>query len=170
MLRRITTTQFKFSLLRNSIIQVIWWIVFFPGFFTGDSFGALQMAKSGDLTNSFTASWAIYVRIFSLYGTAIWLLTLLSGLTLVFAVTCFTYSLFSSRTASIASFLFTLTPVVAGMGITLWHDIPMTAGLLLLASFFTTFLKEERVSRLEIVSQLLFGSVLISFRPNGLPC
>ncbi len=169
MANKITNTDFKFSLLRNSIIQVIWWIVFFPGFFSGDSFGAVQMAKSGDLGNSFTASWAIYVRIFSLHGSAIWLLTLINGLVLVFAVTRFTYSIFSARTAAIASFLLTLTPLVAGMGITLWHDIPMSAGLLLLTSFFTIFLKGEKIGRLEIVSQLLFGSVLISFRPNGLP-
>ena len=169
MIDKLVNTDFKFSLLRNSIIQVIWWIIFFPGFFSGDSFGAVQMARSGDLTNSFTASWAIYVRIFSLHGNAIWLLTLLNGLVLVFAVTRLAYSLFSTRTAAIASFVLTLTPVVVGMGITLWHDIPMTAGLLLLASFFTIFVKGERIGRLEILSQLLFGSVLISFRPNGLP-
>ncbi len=169
MIHKITNTEFKFSLLRNSIVQVIWWAVFFPGFFSTDSFGAVRMAKSGDLTNSYTASWAIYVRIFSLHGNAIWLLTLLNGLVLVFAVTRFAYSIFSYRTAATASFLLTLTPVVVGMGITLWHDIPMTAGLLLLTSFFTIFLKGERIGRLEIVSQLLFGAILISFRPNGLP-
>lgn len=169
MIEKLTDSEFKFSLLRNSIIQLIWWVVFFPGFFSGDSFGAVQMAKSGDLGNSFTASWAIYVRIFSLHGNAIWLLTLINGLVLVFAVTRFTYSLFSARTAAIASFLLTLTPLVAGMGITLWHDIPMTAGLLLLTSFFTTLLKGARIGRSEIATQLIFGAVLISFRPNGLP-
>jgi len=169
MINKITNVDLKFSLLRNSTIQVIWWIIFFPGFFSGDSFGAVQMARSGDLTNSYTASWAIYVRIFSLHGNAVWLLTFLNGMVLVFAVTRFAYSLFSPRTAAISSFVLTLTPVVVGMGITLWHDVPMTAGLLLLTSFFTLFLKGERISRLQILMQLLFGSVLISFRPNGLP-
>lgn len=166
---RLVNMEFKFSFLRNSIVQVVWWVIFFPGFFSGDSFGAVQMAKSGDLTNSYTASWAIYVRIFSLHGNAIWLLTLLSGLILVFSVTCLAYSLFANRTAAIASFLLVLTPLVVGMGITLWHDIPMTAGLLLLTSFFTTVLTDEKIGRREIITQLLFGSVLISFRPNGLP-
>ncbi len=169
MIEKLTNENFKFGLLRNSIIQLIWWVVFFPGFFSGDSFAAVQMARSGELTNSFTASWALYVRFFSLHGNAIWLLTLVNGLVLVFAVTRFAYSLFSARTAAIASFLLTLTPVVAGMGITLWHDILMSAGLLLLTSFFTTLLKGVRIGRSEIATQLIFGAVLISFRPNGLP-
>ena len=157
------------SLLRNSLIQITWWIIFFPGFFSGDSFGAVQMAKSGELTNSFTASWALYVRIFSIHGNAIGLLTLIDGLLLVFAVTRFSYSILPKKTASVSSFLLTLTPVISGMGITLWHDILMTAGLLLVVSFMTKIHQENSVSKSEVLSELLLGAVLVSFRPNGLP-
>ena len=157
------------ALIRNSIVAVIWWIVFFPGFFSSDSFAAVNMAKSGDLVNSYTASWAIYVRVFSIFGHFIGLLTLLNAMILVYAVTRFSYALLSQRTAAISSFILTLTPLVAGMGITLWHDILMTAGLLLLAAFFTLFREGHGFTKRDFYSLLVPGAVLLSFRPNGLP-
>jgi len=163
------STSFRVSLLRNSIIQFIWWVIFFPGFFSGDSFGAVQMAKSGDLGNSFTASWALYVRLFSLHGNAIALLTLINGLVLVYSVTRLGYSLFSHRTASISTLLLTLTPVVSGMGITLWHDILMTAGIVLVTAFFINVQKDFANAKSYTYRDLIPGAVLASFRPNGLP-
>ena len=169
MIGQLRNPNFKTSLIRNSPVQIIWWIIFFPGFFSGDSFAAVQMAKSGELTNSFTASWALYVRLFSFHGNAIGLLTLINGLILVFAVTRFSYAIFSEKSAAISSFLLTLTPVVVGMGITLWHDILMTAGLLLVVTFMTNLYKSKVTSRSEVYWDLILGSILISFRPNGLP-
>ena len=157
------------ALIRNSIVALIWWVIFFPGFFSSDSFAAVNMAKSGDLVNSYTASWAIYVRVFSIFGHFIGLLTLLNAMILVYAVTRFSYALLSQRTAAISSFILTLTPLVAGMGITLWHDILMTAGLLLLAAFFTLFREGQSFAKRDFYSLLVPGAVLLSFRPNGLP-
>ncbi len=169
MISRITNLDFRFSLARNLLILFIFWIIFYPGFFSGDSFGAVDMAKTGNLTNSFTASWAIYVRLFSLFGNAIGPLTLIGGLLLVFATTQLTYTLFDKKTAAITSSLMCLTPVVWGMGITLWHDIQMTSGMLLVTTFMVKIHRQQKVTHSEILSQLIFGSVLLSFRPNGLP-
>ncbi len=162
-------TSFRTSFLRNSFIQLIWWVIFFPGFFSTDSFAAIEMAKSGNLGNSFTASWALYVRIFSFLGNAIALLTLINGLVLVYSVTRLGYAMFSGRTAAITTFLLTLTPVVSGMGITLWHDIIMSAGIILVATFFINILKGTGSSRKFLILELIPGAVLTSFRPNGLP-
>jgi energy-converting hydrogenase Eha subunit C len=145
------------------------WIIFFPGFFSGDSFSAVEMAKTGNLTNSFTASWALYVRVFSLLGNSIGLLTLLGGLLLVFSITQLAYSIFAEKTAAIASFLFTLTPLIWGMGNALWHDIQMTSGMLLITAFMVKLHKSQKITRWDIGSQLVLGSILLSFRPNGLP-
>ena len=169
MIQFVIRTDLITTLIRNSFIQIIWWIVFFPGFFSGDSFGAVAIAKSGELTNDLTASWAIYVWIFSLFGNAIGLLTLINGLILIYSLTRFAYSIFSPLIAAITSFILTLTPIVSGMGITLWHDILMTAGLLLLASLFVEFQKKEAINKSDFISLLIPGSVLITFRPNGLP-
>ena len=108
MIKLLNNASLRFSLLRNSLVQLFFWIIFFPGFFSGDSFGAVEMAKTGDLTNSFTASWAIYVRVFSFFGNSIGLLTLLGGLLLVFSITQFSYSILAEKTAAVASFLMTL--------------------------------------------------------------
>jgi hypothetical protein len=161
--------NFLGSFSRNSIIQIVWWIVFFPGFFSTDSFGAVQMAKSGELNNSFTASWALYVRIFSFHGDAIALLTLINGLVLVYSITRFGYSIFTNRTAAVSTFLLTLTPLVSGMGVTLWHDILMSAGLILIASFFINIHSRKADAKQLILLELIPGAILSSFRPNGLP-
>jgi hypothetical protein len=168
-MKHLLNSSFRASLLKNSMIQIVWWIIFFPGFFSTDSFGAVQMAKSGELGNSFTASWALYVRVFSFHGNAIALLTLINGLVLVYSVTRLGYAIFSARTAAISTFLLTLTPVVSGMGITLWHDILMSAGILLVTSFFINIHKGEGSYKRLLILELLPGAVLSSFRPNGLP-
>ena len=140
------------SLIRNSVVSIIWWIIFYPGFFSGDSFSAVNMAKSGELTNAFTASWAIYVRVFSFFGNFIGFLTLLDVLILVYSVTRFSFEILSIKRAPIISFLMILTPMVSGMGITLWHDILMTAGLLLLVTLFTKILKNNLSTKADILS------------------
>ena len=168
-MKHLLNPTLKASLFRNFTIQFILWLVFFPGFYSSDSFGAVAMAKSGDLTNSYTASWAIYVRIFSFLGNAIWMLTLIGGFLLVYAITHFAFSIFTKKTAGLVSFFMTLTPLVWGMGITLWHDILMTAGLFLVVSFIVKIHLDQKISVLDIISKLILGSVLISFRPNGLP-
>jgi len=54
------------SIRRNLAILFFWWIVFFPGFFSADSLSVLNMAKTGKLSNAYTASWSLYVE-FSLF-------------------------------------------------------------------------------------------------------
>ena len=168
-MKNLVSPSITASMFRNFAILFICWLVFFPGFYSGDSFGAVAMAKTGEFTNSGTASWALYVRIFSLFGNAIGLLTLIGGLLLVFSTTQFTYSMFSKKTASLTSFLMTLTPMIWGMGITLWHDILMTSGLLLVTSFMVKVFQNQKPTALDVTSKLILGSVLVSFRPNGLP-
>ena len=161
--------SFKFSLLRNSIIQLLWWIIFFPGFFSSDSFGAVSQAKSGDLSLDGSVSWAIYIRYFSFLGNAIPLLTIISGLALTYSITCLAYSLSSKKIAAISSFVLVTTPLVSAMGITLWHDIPFTAGLILVSAFFAAQFNRGSELTNRFWLMLFPGSVLLTFRPNGLP-
>jgi hypothetical protein len=162
-------TTFNISLARNLVIGFIWWVVFKPGFFSGDSFAAVNMARTGNLDNSFTASWAIYVRIFSVFGNSISLLTLINVSVLIYATTRAIFSLLPDRKASIVSNLLTLTPLISGMGITLWHDIPMTSGVLLITAAFIQLAKDKKDIKKILIHSLIPGSVLITFRPNGLP-
>jgi 4-amino-4-deoxy-L-arabinose transferase-like glycosyltransferase len=157
------------SLVRNSAIQVFWWIIFFPGFYSTDSFSAVSAAQSGGLENVGTASWSLYVRYFSFFGHTIPLLTLISGLALTYSVTCFAYSVFSRKIAAISSLIVVATPVVYAMGITLWHDIPFTSGLILISAFFASQYREVSVFKNSFWNLLFPGSILLTFKPNGLP-
>jgi len=162
-------TNFGSALTRNLIIGFIWWLTFKPGFFSQDSFAATNMALTGDLNNSFTASWAIYVRLFSILGSSISLLTLINVSVLIYATTTLIFNLLPNKEASITSNLLTLTPLISGMGITLWHDIPMTSGMLLISTALIQLLKNRKTHRSIFINSLIPGSVLLTFRPNGLP-
>ncbi len=168
-MRNLKNDSFTSSLLRNSVILLFWWCIFFPGFYSTDSFSTISQAQSGGLSNSGSATWSLYVRYISLLGNAVPLLTLISGLILTYSVTCLAYSISSKRFAAISSLLLVATPVVYAMGITLWRDIPFTAGLLLVAAYFAS----QFSNRIEMTQRFWFllapGSVLLTFRPNGLP-
>jgi hypothetical protein len=55
------------------------------------------------------------------------------------------------------------------MGITLWHDVLMSAGILLVTSFFINLRKGAGSYKRLLILELFPGAVLSSFRPNGLP-
>jgi len=160
--------NFRSIYLLNLFVSFVYWLVFHPGLFSTDSFAALEMAKSGNLNNSFTASWALYVRNFSLHGQVISLLTLINALILSYSVTRLCMILFEQNSAKFVAFGMCLTPGVSGIGITLWHDIPMTAGLLLILSSLIRLQKSSLVTKLAWMD-LSVGAILITFRPNGLP-
>jgi 4-amino-4-deoxy-L-arabinose transferase-like glycosyltransferase len=152
----------------NGAVGFLFWIIFYPGLFSSDSFAAIEMAKSGELSNAYTASWAIFVRFFSFFGQQIGLLTLINVLVLIYSTTTLSNTLFPYKVARIASFLLCLTPGVSGIGVTLWHDIPMTSGLLLLTASLISAFKGEPITKLAKIN-LLLGSILVTFRPNGVP-
>jgi hypothetical protein len=162
-------SRYLYSLIRNFSIQLLFWIFFYPGFFSRDSFAIVEMAKTGNLSNEYTASWAIYSYLVTFNGNAIGLLSLFNGVLLSYSITRFTYAIFTQNIASFTSFLIILTPTASAMGITVWHDIPMTAGFFICAAFFTEFLKNDKHNPLVIFKDLVLISMLISFRPNGLP-
>ena len=47
MIRRIFAGDLKTSLLRNGLIASLWWIVFYPGFYSDDSFAAAMCIGCG---------------------------------------------------------------------------------------------------------------------------
>lgn len=152
----------------NLFVSFVYWLIFHPGLFSTDSFAALEMAKSGNLNNAFTASWALYVRYFSLHGQVMSLLTLINVLTLSYAVTRFCMILFGRKSAKFVAFGLCLSPGVSGIGITLWHDIPMTSGFLLILSSLIRLQKSPFATKVSWID-LSLGAILITFRPNGLP-
>ncbi len=169
MIRRIFAGDLKTSLLRNGLIASLWWIVFYPGFYSDDSFAAVSMARTGQLSSAWSAPWALFVRIFSLHGRYPGIVTLIFGLTLALSLTIFIYSLMAEKSASITSSLLSATPLVGAMGVTLWHDIPMTSGFFLVAAFMIRAYKNQAVTKSDIGWLLFPGMFLSTFRLNGIP-
>ena len=161
--------SFKIALIRNSVVQFLWWVIFFPGFYSTDSFSVLEMAKTGNLSNIGTAPWALLVRNLSLHGNYPGFVTCILSLILSISMTVFFYSFLPTKNAATISFILQATPLVSAMGITLWHDIPMTSGLLLVTTFVIRSIRFNAFTVDEAIKFMLPGMILITFRGNGLP-
>ncbi len=151
------------------LTSVIWWLAFYPGFYSGDSFGALNQARTGPITNVYTAAWPLTLRVLTFGGRVPGIATLACVLALSYAVKYFCEAVLPKTSEAVTAFILLITPLVGAMGITLWHDIPMTAGLLIVVAVSTkTSLFRESLTRQDLV-HLIFGALLASYRPNGFP-
>jgi hypothetical protein len=159
------------ALLINSLVSITWWIIFNPGFYSGDSFAVIEMARNGVLNSDWGSVWALFVSNITWGGRQPQIATLVFSQMLSFSVTMFCFTIAKKYIALAVSIILCLTPLVGAMGITLWHDIPMTSGLLLFCSGFIQALKTSQDQIIEARSLLLMcsGVVLSSFRYNGLP-
>ena len=149
----------------NSVILLIWWLAFNPGFYSIDSIGIIEMVRVGPLTSGSTAIWAIFVKFLTINGSHPEIATLFFSQILAFSVSIFASTFFKGKISMWSSGILCATPLVGGMGITLWHDIPMTSGFLLAAAGFHRFKQKEP----HALFLLIFGIILSSFRYNGLP-
>jgi hypothetical protein len=168
-MKRLLNPSLSASLFRNSLFQFIWWIVFFPGFYSTDSFAVLNMAKTGNLNGLWSSPWAVMVRYLSIHGSHPGLVTLFFSMILSVSMTVFFYSLLPQKNGALVSLILQITPLVGSIGITLWHDIPMTSGLLLVATYVIRSNKINAYTLNEALKYLFPGMVLITFRGNGLP-
>ena len=149
----------------SGLIAFTWWMAFNPGFFSSDSFALMEMLKGKKITSEWTAIWAISLNVITFGGSQPQLGTLFFSQLLAVSVSYFLLAFFESKKALILSIILCSTPLVGAMGITLWHDIPMTAGFLL---FLGALRKLESGIKLDYLT-LVSGGILASFRYNGLP-
>ena len=153
------------TLVINSLIMFLWWLAFNPGFFSADSFGIIESARNGIISSEATAIWAITVKILSINGSHPEIPTLFFSQLLGFSLSLFAHSLSNAKLAMWASAVLCMTPLVGAMGITLWHDIPMTSGFLLVVGGVLRYVKKEPYA----LTLLTLGVVLSSYRYNGIP-
>ena len=162
-------SRFSKTLYKCFCLQLLFWFAFYPGLYSKDSFEVLNMAKSGDISNAHTLQWAYYVKFLSLNGQYPQIVTLISSLLFIYSIVDFSFAIFKEKLASVISIIFCFTPIVWGMALNFWHDIPFTAGLILISSAFIKLAKDINPLKSSEVTKLVFGSFLITFRPNGLP-
>jgi len=149
----------------NSLIVIIWWIIFNPGFYSGDSFAVIEMARSGKLNSDGTAIWAFFVSIISLNGKHPEMVTLALALLTSISLSLLTKSLLPDKKGTASSVILSLTPLVGVMAITLWHDIAMTCGFILVAAAII----RKRANLSHSIEIAILGLFFSSFRYNGLP-
>jgi hypothetical protein len=149
----------------SGLIAFTWWMAFNPGFFSSDSFALMEMLKGKKITSEWTAIWAISLNVITFGGSQPQLGTLFFSQLLAVSVSYFLLAFFESKKALILSIILCSTPLVGAMGITLWHDIPMTAGFLLFLGALRKKVAKNKSDYLVLVS----GGILASFRFNGLP-
>ena len=129
--RFLSDSSFSKTIKINSLLSLLWWLAFFPGFYSGDSFAVLEMAKTGDLTSQWTYTWAVFTKLLTFHGQYPELATLFYSQAFAFSVSALSFTLNKSKHAASSAIVLCTTPVIGGMGITLWHDIPMTTGFML---------------------------------------
>jgi hypothetical protein len=125
----------------------------------------MEMLKSNTITSEWTAIWALSLNLFTFGGTQPQLATLLFSQLLALSVSYFSLAYFESKKALVLTMILCSTPLVGAMGITFWHDIPMTAGFLL---FLGALRRIESGIKWDY-QILVSGGILASFRFNGLP-
>lgn len=127
------------------------------------------MARTDSLNSLWSAPWALFVQIISVNGSKPEFATLFFSAIFSVSITVFFYSLFTEKSAAMISGILQVTPLVGAMGITLLHDIPMTAGFFFVATFIVRGLATQAYKSDEMLKFLLPGMLLITFRGNGLP-
>ena len=160
---KLTNSLQTFSI--NSAILFIWWLAFNPGFYSSDSIAIIEMARGSHISSEWTAIWAVSIKFLTLNGGHPEIATLFFSQLLAFSLTIFALTLLRPKYAKWSSIILCLTPLVGGMGITLWHDIPMTSGFLLVTAGAIKLKNNESTAKYLLASGLFFSS----FRYNGLP-
>ena len=163
-IQRLVHSRYLFALTGS-----IWWLAFYPGFYSADSFGVLSQIKNGSISNSYTCAWPLVLQVLTFGGKFPALGTLFCVLIFSYSVQYFIERVVQAKLRPTISFIFLVSPLVGVMGVTLWHDIPMTAGFL----FITAIAASSNLFTKTLASSewihLVLAACLVSLRPNGLP-
>jgi len=149
------------------LFLVFGWLLLFPGIFSEDSLAAINMIRTGSVAIDWTAIWIYLVWVLSLGGTAPGLATLLLGLMLVGSIDFWMRSTLTRPWRPWLFFVIAATPTVWALGVTLWHDISMTAGLFLLVGLATRVTQGRPLSPALTWLILIVGALLTATRING---
>lgn len=149
----------------NSLVMLVWWIIFYPGFYSLDSFAVIDMAKQGPITSDWTAIWPLMVKLLTFNGSHPAFATLIFSQIFSISLTLFANEISRETKHFSASIILSATPVVGAMGVTLWHDIPMTSGFFLILTGINGYRIGNRYSKTIII----LGVFLLGFRFNGVP-
>ena len=148
------------------LIILLLWLGLYPGIFSDDSLGYWLYASTGQFYADGPASWLAWLWLTSIGGRIPGLSTLAGALTLI---TCIDYWLRSFRWRFRPWLLVaaSLMPTVWAVGLTLWKDVPLTAGLFLAAGLVTRALRSQARLTWQAAALCAASGLLISMKANG---
>jgi len=119
-------------LIASAFATLFWYISLFPGRISSDGVEAIGIILEGKSTDWWTAIYFWYLRITTFSGAQLWFSSLLSLLTVYFAVVYFIKSLPEKKlNAEKILFFFCLSPLFGNFAMTINHDTFFTSGILL---------------------------------------
>lgn len=143
------------------------WLALYPGIFSDDSLGYWSYASTGTVYGDGPATWLSWIWLTSLGGRLPALATLAGGLTLVGSIDYWTRAFDWGRVRPWLVLFAAALPSVWAIGVTLWKDVPMTAGFFLAAGLVTRALRRRWPGSLQVALVVGVASLLISMRANG---
>jgi len=164
--------RFRLGLfLVTSFPMSVWLLTFYPGTFTNDSLSIIAEIRSGSWSNSHTNAYVWFVWFFSGGGSAWGFVSVVQVLLLSLGISSVGYAFAATgirrSVITLACGIFASLPQVSAFAITMWKDVPSSAGMLMLIA---SLVEQRAVSFQRSVSLLLlgFGALLLgAFRWNG---
>lgn len=151
--------------------MLVWWAAFYPGTFTNDSLTVIDQIRNGTWSNANTNAYMTFVWFTSIGGSQWGLVALAQIILLALGLASLGEVIIRAGIprllVMVAISVFALLPQVGAFAVTMWKDVPSTAGVVMLASA----LLSQRVSRSSRRSTLWLaaaGALLLgAFRWNG---
>ena len=118
--------------------MLLWWVVFFPGTFTNDSLAIIEQIRTGNWSNDHTNAYLSFVWLTSGGGSQWGLVTLAQVILVALGITSLGSVVrrigIPKPVVMVACGVFSMLPQVGAFAITMWKDVPSTAGALMLAA------------------------------------
>jgi hypothetical protein len=140
-------------------VNLFWLFASWPINMSPDSLDVWGQVQSGDYRNDHPVTYAMFVKLFSLGGISLPLVSAVQLLILSFGILLTTYTL--SKNLELSTYItsiLVLAPTVGSLATTLWKDVPFV-GLILIGL--------SLLIRKSNISGVLFLTLGASFRHNG---
>lgn len=148
-------------------LVVCLWAALYPGIFSDDSLGYWSYASSGQFYSDGPFVWLAWIWVTSVGGHLPGLSTLAGVLLLVGSIDYWTRSFAWGRFRPWLLLLASALPTVWAIGVTLWKDVPMTAGFFLAAGLITRAYRSQWPARWLAAVVITAAGVLVAMRANG---
>jgi len=150
-----------------------WYLTMFPGIMTPDSYYTILYAKGeSPLTSLHTVVFSLYVKFFSLNGSAIYivsLLNLLLNITALYMVIFLIFEKYKQKTIILVTSLIFFTPFFGPISVSIWKDSVYNSLTILGIVNIIIYFKKPQINR-KLGRLLLSFFVLIlgsAFRTEG---